>query len=179
MSHICNKVSKGMGILLRARKILYGQTLITLYNALIKPHFMYCITIWGNTFKKYLNKVHLMQKKVIRIITFSEFHAPTALLLDKLDILNIYQIVEYFVGVFVYKSLHGMMAGSLSFFQRNFNTRNSVNLRSTYHKKKISQQSIRIAGPRIWNNFPILCKSSTSLHSFKNQLKKIFKQNLN
>jgi hypothetical protein len=64
-----------------------------------------------------------------------------------------------------------MMAGYLSIFQRNFNTWNTVNLRSTYHKK-ISQQSIRIAGPRIWNNFPILCKSSTSLHSFKKLLKK-------
>ena len=83
VNHICNKVSKGMGILLRARKIMYGQTLITLYNALIKPHFIYCITIWGNTFKKYLNKVHLVQKKVIRIIAFSEFSAHTAPLLEK------------------------------------------------------------------------------------------------
>ena len=81
VNHICNKVSNGMGILLRARKIMYGQTLITLYNALIKPHFIYCITIWRNTFKKYLNKVHLIQKKVIRIITFSEFSAHTAPLL--------------------------------------------------------------------------------------------------
>ena len=78
-----------MGILLRARKIMCGQTLITLYNALIKPHFIYCITIWGNTLKKYLNKVHLIQKKVIRIITFSEFSEHTAPLLEKLGILNI------------------------------------------------------------------------------------------
>ena len=79
----------------------------------------------------------------------------------------------------IYIAQNAMMAGSLSgFFQRNFNTRNSVNLRSTYHKKKISQQSIRIAGPRIWNNFPILCKSSISLHSFKKLLKK-YLQNLN
>ena len=35
VNHICNKVSKGMGILLRTRKIMYGQTLITPYNALI------------------------------------------------------------------------------------------------------------------------------------------------
>ena len=89
----------------RARKILYGQTLTTLYNALIKPHFIYCITIWGNTCKKYLNKVHLIQKKVIRIITFSEFSAHTAPLLEKLGILNIYQIVEYFVGRRTYREV--------------------------------------------------------------------------
>ena len=95
VNHICNKVpKKGMGILLRARNIMYGQTLITLYNALIKPRFIYCITIWGNTFKKYLNKVHLIQKKVIRIITLSEFSAHTAPLLEKHGILNIYKLLN-------------------------------------------------------------------------------------
>ena len=173
IDHICNKVSKGIGILLRARQVLYGQTLITLYNALIKPHFMYCITVWGNTYKKYLNKLQLVQKKIIRIITYSEFSAHTAPLLDKLNILNIHQLIEYFVGIFIYKSLHHDLSNSLcDLFIRNFNARNSDNLRSTYHKKKISQQSIRIAGPRIWNNLSNICKKSLSLNSFKKTLNK-------
>ena len=134
---------------------------------------MYCITVWGNTYKKYLNKLQLVQKKIIRIITYSEFSAHTAPLLDKLNILNIYQLIEYFVGIFVYKSLHRTLSNSLcNLFIRNFNTRNSDNLRSTYHKKIISQQSIRIAGPRIWNNLSIICKKSLSLNSFKKTLNK-------
>ena len=32
VNHICNNISKGMGILLRARKAIYGQTFITFYN---------------------------------------------------------------------------------------------------------------------------------------------------
>ncbi len=52
VSYICNKISKGIGILVRARQIFYGETLATLYNALIKPHFTYCITNYmGNTCK--------------------------------------------------------------------------------------------------------------------------------
>ena len=52
--YISTKVSKTIGILLRARQMIYGHTLQLLYNALIKPHFTYGITIWGNTFKKYI-----------------------------------------------------------------------------------------------------------------------------
>ena len=173
VNNICNKVSKSMGILYRARQILYGQTLLTLYNALIKPHFMYCITVWGNTCKTYLHKLHLMQKKIIRIISYSQFHAHTAPLLQKFDILNIYQLNQYFVGIFIYRSLHHELAKSLcNMFVRNVNARNSFNLRSKYYKKKISQQSIKIAGPKIWNNFPKECKISNSINSFKSSLKR-------
>jgi hypothetical protein len=173
VNNICNKVSKSMGILYRARQVLYGQTLLTLYNALIKPHFMYCITVWGNTCKTYLHKLHLMQKKIIRIISYSQFHVHTAPLLQKFDILNIYQLNQYFVGLFIYRSLHHELATSLcNMFVRNVNARNSFNLRSKYYKKKISQQSIKIAGPKIWNNFPKECKISNSINSFKSVLKR-------
>ena len=73
IEYICNKTSKCIDIILRARQVLYGHTLLMLYNALIKPHFIYCVTIWGNTHNQYLHKIHLVQKKVIRIITRSEF----------------------------------------------------------------------------------------------------------
>ena len=119
----------------------------------------------------------LWPRRVIKIITFSEFIAHTAPLLEKLGILNIYQIVEYFVGIFVFISLHEIMAGSLSLGFCNEISIPETHLRSTCHKKKISQQSIRIAGHRMWNNFPILCKSSISLHSFKTLLNK-YLQNL-
>ena len=81
--------------------------------------------------------------------------------------------VECYLCVILWSSFSNVSG----FFQRYFNTRNSVNLvlRSTYnHKKKISQQSIRIAGPRTCNNFPVLCKSSISLHSLKKTTEKIF-----
>ena len=54
--YISKKVYKTIGILLRVRQMLYGHTLQLLYNALIKPHFTYGITIWGNTCKKYIKK---------------------------------------------------------------------------------------------------------------------------
>ncbi len=106
IDHICNKVSKCIGILLRARQQLYGHTLLTLYNSLIKPYFVYCITIWGNTYAKYLHKLELTQKRVIRIITFSEFCAHTAPLLAQNKIMMVDELHEYCMGILIYEALN-------------------------------------------------------------------------
>ena len=69
INHICNKVSKAIGILVKARRILDIDSLVTLYNTLIKPYFSYCITLWGNTFKTRLKKLEIIQKKIVRILS--------------------------------------------------------------------------------------------------------------
>ena len=145
IEYICNKTSKCIGILLRARQVLYGHTLLMLYNALIKPHFIYCVTIRGNTYNKYLHKIHLVQKKVIRIITRSEFYAHTAPLFRAKNIMTIYSLHDYFTGIFVYKSLNNDLPLSLcNLFFRNTSERSSHNLRYVYHRKKSTQFSIKI-----------------------------------
>jgi hypothetical protein len=59
IDYICNKVSKLIGILFRARKMLSTSSLTTLYNSLVKPYFTYCINTWGNTFKTHLQRIEI------------------------------------------------------------------------------------------------------------------------
>ena len=73
---------------------------------LIQPYLTYCIIIWGNTFKTYLNKLHVSQKKIVRIIQHSEFNAHTKHLFKTLKIMKIYQLYDYFVGIFVFKCIN-------------------------------------------------------------------------
>ena len=149
-----------------------------LYNTLIKPHFTYCITIWGNTYKTYLNRLHISQKKIVRIITYSEFSAHSAPLFQRLNIMNIYNLYNYSVGLFIYKCLHNLLPNTFcEICIRNFNARNSLNLRSVYRKKKICLMSIRSNGPKIWNSFPPLVKCSSTLRGFKLKLKKYLETN--
>jgi Skp family chaperone for outer membrane proteins len=173
INHICNKVSKGIGIIIRARQLLYGESLQTLYNALIKPYFTYCITIWGNTYQKFLHKLHLMQKKIIRILSHSDYLAHTEHLLKARNMMTIYKMHEYFVGIFVYKSLNNQLPEIFNnIFTPNMQARNSFNLRPIYCKLKMSQFSVKIAGIKIWNNFSITVKRAKSILSFKKLLSK-------
>ena len=70
IDYICSKVSKLMGILIRARKILQICSHIPLYNSLLNLYFTHSINIWGNSFKTHLKRIEILQKKIIIIITF-------------------------------------------------------------------------------------------------------------
>ena len=48
ISYIKNKISKGMGIILKARKVLKRKVLLQLYHSFVIPYLIYCVEIWGN-----------------------------------------------------------------------------------------------------------------------------------
>ena len=175
-NHLTNKLAKTIGILLRARRLLYRQTLYMLYNSIIKPHLIYGITVWGNTHKKNLHKIHLMQKRIIRIITFSEFCAHTAPIFKKTNIMSIYNLQIYSTGLFIFKCLRGFYPIYFAeLFQRNMTNRTEYNLRSIFCRTQFSQFSIKSAGPRLWNQLPANIKKSKILHQFKIMMKRYLK----
>ena len=62
------KISRGIGILCKARKYLMESSLLTLYYAFIYPYFTYCNTVWGNTYSWFLEPLTKLQKRAIQII---------------------------------------------------------------------------------------------------------------
>ena len=54
VKYIKGKISRGIGILCKARKYLKESSLLTLYYAFIYPYFTYCNTVWGNTYSSFL-----------------------------------------------------------------------------------------------------------------------------
>ena len=68
ISYITGKIAWGIGVITKARKLFDKETLITLYYTFIYPCMCYCNHVWGNTYVTYLEKLFLMQKKIVRII---------------------------------------------------------------------------------------------------------------
>ena len=173
INHVTNKVSKGLGILLKARKILDKESLITLYNALIKPYFTYGLTIWGNTFKSHLKKLETLQKKIMRIINFSDYTAHTAPLFRKMKIMTTTQLYEYFSGIHIYKCVNHILPKLFwNDFTLSKTKRKPLNLQSKFYSKKICTISIRFSGPKLWNKLPMKIQNAKSISSFKYNLRK-------
>ena len=63
IAYVKNKVSKGIGIMFKARTYLDGRSLINLYNAYIYPYLIYCVESWGNAPKCHLDQLYILQKK--------------------------------------------------------------------------------------------------------------------
>ena len=66
--HIAGKISRGIGMIIKARDYLNKDSLLALYNAFIYPYITYCNHIWGATYKSNLTRLVTLQNKIVRII---------------------------------------------------------------------------------------------------------------
>ena len=87
ISYIKNKISKGMGILLKARKVLKKKGLLQPYHSFVTQYLIYCLKIWGNASDIHLQPLITTQKKIRRIITFSSYCSHTNILFKHLNVL--------------------------------------------------------------------------------------------
>ena len=81
ISYIKNKFFKGMGIILKARKVLKKKVLFQLYHSFVTPYLIYCLEIWGNSSDIHLQPL-ITTSKIVRIITFSSYCSHTNIYLN-------------------------------------------------------------------------------------------------
>ena len=99
-----NKISKGLGIITKARKYLNRETLLRLYNAFVFPYLTNCVEVWGTTPKKYLDPLIKIQKKIVRIITFSPYLCHTDPIFKDLNLLPISHAENWPFNVQIFNS---------------------------------------------------------------------------
>ena len=125
---ISRKIAKGTGIIIKARKSFESETLLNLYNALILPHIPYCVHIWGTTASVHLHRLHVPQKKIVRIICGVHPRTHTEPLYRVLHVLNVDQIRDYSIALFMYKLTKCMLP---SMFENTFISTSDVHTCST------------------------------------------------
>ena len=103
----------------RARNCLTENSLRKLYFAYIYPYLIYCIEIWGISPQTHLKPLFLLQKKLVRIMTFSTYYAHTDPLFKDMEILIIDKIVIHRIGILMYKLNSGHLPKVLcNFFKK-------------------------------------------------------------
>ena len=102
----------------------------------------YGITLWGNTYISNLNPIITLQKRVVRIITFSKFDDHSSPLFKNLNILKLVDLVFLNSALFMYDYHNGNLPATFSnnIFKQvtsvhNYNTR--LASRNTYYIDKI------------------------------------------
>jgi len=108
IDYISLKISKVIGILYRLKHIYPFTVLLMIYNSLIVPHFNYCILTWGS--KVCIgHKLHLLQKKALRIISNSDFIAHTEPICKQLKILKVTDMFRLSIWKFYYKLMNNLL----------------------------------------------------------------------
>ena len=186
--HICyiaGKISRGIGIILKSRKYLNEESLLTLYYCFIYPFLIYCNNVWGNTYKTNLSKLQILQNQVLRIITGSKPRCLVDPLYKNLGILNLSEINVYLTGMFMYKIYNQDVPHVFDdFFMYNYevhdhDTRSSNYFHVPHIKSNLSAFGIKYHGVIIWNKIlKAKLKPDCSELSFKMMLKNIYCKNL-
>ena len=186
-AHIKNvslKVSRSVGALSRMKYTLPQNILRILYNSIILPHLSYCNIIWGNTYLSHLSQLSLLQKRAIRIITHSEYDAPTLPLFKDYTILPLKELILFNSSVFMYnfhignvpRIFENMFTCNSSY--HTYNTRQKMLL----HKPKVyttqALKSFHYVGINIWNKLNERIKVCSTLSSFKILCKREIFKNL-
>ena len=88
------KIFKSIGILIKIRPYLDKVTLRNLHFTFVYPYLIYCIEVWGNACDTHLDLIIKIQKKCVRVITFSNYLEPTESLFKDLKILAFKKLVS-------------------------------------------------------------------------------------
>ena len=177
IDYTCKKLSKCVGIFCKARK-KYINLLSSVYTTPLHTLILFTATMYGGqNHPSCLERISLIQKKLVRIITSSPFRAHTEPLYFANKILNVSDINNYIIGIFMYECLYGNIHDIFrNCFQRNadvhdHNLRNANDLYVPYGRLDIRKFSIKIAGANLWNSLPSLVKNSQSIHTFKKNMR--------
>ena len=173
------KLSKCVGVILKARKKLNKSVLLNLYYSFAYLYFIYCNHVWGNTYTTNLNKMVVLQKKkLIRIVTCPPYRAHSKSLLVANKVLSVHEIDVYIVGLLMYKYCNGDIPDIFNdFFQRNSelhnrNTRQSNDLHVRFARLDVRKFSLKIHGAKTWNEIPMYIKLASSVDVLKQMLRK-------
>ena len=138
---------------------------------------IFCVEIWGNAANIYLDPLIKLQKKIIRVITFSQYLAHTNDLFVQLQILPFKKLVIHRIGLQMFKNNLGYIPKAVeSLFITNsdihkYNTRNKDKMRSAYGKHEFMYSNFRFVGIHIWNYILDHLDVNVTLPKFKKTFK--------
>lgn len=150
VGYITNRVRKLIYKFYQLRDILDKNTLIMVYKALVESLLRYGILVWGGLYTVSLNRLNVVQNKILKVMYNKNRLYPTRLLYDG-EILNIRSLYIYSVCSYLYKR------DSLRLYvSSKYITRSEIeqHIRLPVSRKNINQRFVTYLGPKFYNLLP-------------------------
>ena len=150
-----NKISKNLGVLYRAKRVLDSNALKRLYFSFFHSYLNYGNIAWASTSKAKLKKIASKQIETVRFV--NNDNADIKELMSKMKVLNIYKLNIYQVLTFMFKIKTNtaplVFRTQFKEIQHTYPARCSKNSfvenQLVYSQTKFSVSS---RGPRLWSN---------------------------
>ena len=167
----------------------------TLYYSLIYPHLIYAVEVWGSADKTYLDRILLLQKRIVRLLTFSDKRQsdysfpPSNPLFLRLEILKVEDVFKLNIAKFIYNCLNNHSPVNFHTWFKLTSQTHKHNTRSKFIdiEKAISTNNlfiptartshyglkqIKVLGPRLWNELPPVIRNNKKFAYFHKEIRK-------
>ena len=177
---VASKIGYALYHMYRLKHELPTSTLKLLYHGLIHPHLTYGLLTWGScsiTNKQQFERLEILQKKAVRMITGASFLDHSEPLFSKMGILKLKDLFALQCVKLYGQVRHGKCPPyhSQNLIQQSHSRtmRNEYNLFIKSVKLTLSKESINYKVSTIWNKLPNHIKNiNTYQSSMKQQLVK-------
>ena len=166
IDNVVTKVSKAIGMIRRMKNFVPQSTLISVYNAIVQPHFDYCSLVWdiGNVYS--LEKLQKMQNRAARVITGRSYEVRSETILQESAWQPLIENWKENKAVFMYKAKNGKYLTTITDIfsvknNENYNLRNNdCDFSIKKPKTNFLKKSIGYSGEKIWNELPTELKDN-------------------
>ena len=163
------------------RHFVNHQLIRTIYYSCVYSRIQYGIEVFGMCNSGLINKLQVIQNKLLRILGSKDRYYSTHALHKEFDILTVLGIRNMLILKFVYNCVNGDPVDAFkNYFKRpshSYGTSQAGNLlREPIRTESYGRSTTHFTGATLWNELPLSLKARPSLDSFKYNLKK-FLQN--
>ena len=158
----------------KARSVLSKTNLVSLYYSYVYPYLTYCIEAWGCAMQTHLHPLFLLQKKIIRLITFSPYLAHTSPIFLNLQLLPLEKIFFSRVGLVMFKCSNSMLPNVISnLYIKNNEIHSHFTRNSNLLRIPKGTPNFTTISARVWNEIvtKIIMDQHVSISKFKTMLK--------
>ena len=150
-----------------------------IYYAFVHSHLIYGIEIYGNTCTKYLNKLMILNNKILRILQHALLDTPVSQLYATFHTLPLPDLHNLQILKFVHNFIHHhekLPCIFSGYFTQNnvfhpYYTRTKDSLHYEIYRNILGQRSIRYIGSLLWNSLFDELKDIVGTSTFINKLK--------
>ena len=188
MEILVKKLSRTKVILLKLRHYVSKKTLTSVYYSLFQSYVVYGSTVWSFTSQENMKKIFILQKKCMRLLTFSDYHEHVSPIFKSLKVLKLQDIIKFSILKLIYFYFNDQLPLQVkNIFIKNesvnpYNTRGGKLLFIPHiNTTHFGTKSLRYNGPLTWNNFSQSMNNNNlfnvGISKFKNFLKDLLLEN--
>ena len=170
---LSQRLARSAALLYQVKDLMPKFVLRNMYHAHVTSLLSYCNLIWANTYPTILLPVFKVQKRIIRIITHSEYLAHTEPLFRETKILTLEQMRVMSLALYCFKNLNLIYENNV---QHGYLTRHRNRPRPLAHNTTLTERSFTYQAPKLWSDLIDQCPqdviNANSIDSFKRKLKK-------